>query len=357
MGKSIKFGIYALLICFCVIFSAQSQVTIGTLSQPLKGVLLDLKESDASNGDANSEKGLMLPRVTLTNTKSLSPILSGEDLNDATLISNYAGLIVYNVSTAAPFEKGLYSWDGTQWNLISPVSASNGLTLSNDTVKLGGDLTQATTVNLNSNNLILDTSTGGNIGIGTSSPAATLDIAGTARINVPAASQSTSDQYLVVDNTGNILARPSVLYRVGFLNDTAPNAPATPAKDADMSSYDAANVMDFYFIDRDQNITLPKPSSTFTGKLIRFYIYGGIGSKVTFTGVDVPQNWTSQVNGFSYSLVNSGAGQTSAYPNGKLSVTDGGLDPNNSSNSKYPNVRFRFIDIICDGSNWWVNNI
>jgi hypothetical protein len=112
-GKSIKIGFFALFLSFSVIFSATSQVTIGTLEQPLKGTLLDLKESKTSDGNANSQKGLMLPRVTLTDVYSLSPILSGEDLSNAKLKPDYTGLIVYNVNTNAPFEKGLYSWNGT----------------------------------------------------------------------------------------------------------------------------------------------------------------------------------------------------------------------------------------------------
>ena len=75
MKKSIKIKLLALSLSFSAVFYATSQVTIGMIDQPLDGTLLDLKESNTSNGGANSQKGLMLPRVSLTDVNSLSPIL------------------------------------------------------------------------------------------------------------------------------------------------------------------------------------------------------------------------------------------------------------------------------------------
>ena len=327
MKKSIKIRFFALLLSFSAIFSATSQVAIGTLEQPLKGTLLDLKEWNVSNGAANSDKGLMLPRVNLTNISSLEPMAN---LSDANLKLNYTGLVVYNVSTTAPFQKGLYSWNGTQWNLLSPISAANGLNVSNVTVKLGGDLTQPTTINLDNNDLIFDSSSGGKVGIGTSQPAATLDIAGTGRITNTPLSQNTMNEYLVVDNSGNIRSRANAVYRIGKLASSGITnwLNSTPS-----------DILDFYFIDRIHTITLPTPSSAFEGKLIRFYIYGGAGVNVVFNTINRPSNWTCSVSGFTYS-------GTAGHTTGILTVSD----------SQTSSVRFRFIDIICDGENWWVNN-
>jgi len=164
-------------------FSAQSQVTIGSTSVPLKNVLLDLKETNEANGNANSEKGLVLPRVFLTAADSLSPILTKADPDYETLKPAYTGIIVYNVNATAPFVKGVYVWDGTQWNqgnADQPVNilATNGLSLDASTgaVELGGTLNTPTTVNLINNNLIFNADNG-KIGVETSTPQAALHIA------------------------------------------------------------------------------------------------------------------------------------------------------------------------------------
>jgi len=171
-----------LLLCFT--FSAKAQVTIGVQAPPLQGVLLDLKQSDQPNGDANSMSGIMFARVLLSDTDKLSPILDDTVPNYATLKAQYTDLIVYNVNPNAPFEKGLYEWDGNRWNPISnststmqSVKAMNGLSASgSDTVLLGGDLMKNTTINLGDSNLIFNRGQG-KLGIGTISPQAIMHIA------------------------------------------------------------------------------------------------------------------------------------------------------------------------------------
>lgn len=169
----------------------------------------------------------------------------------------------------------------------------------------------------------------GNVGVGTASPTATFHVNGTGRITNTPASTSTSDKYLVVDTNGNVLSRSATVSRIGSLalNGTT-NWSATPA----------ATILDFYFIDKIHTITLPTmPNSSFSGKLIRFYVYGGgVNNSITFNGVYGPTSPGTGIfpSGFSYS------GQGS---NVTLTVTG-------ESN------RFSFIDIISDGTNWWVDN-
>ena len=175
----IKFSLFTLMFCMCSLFSTQSQVTIGSTSNPLKGALLDLKEND--NGDANSTNGMILPRVFLTKIDSLIPMLTGLESDYESLKPAYTGMIVFNVNPNAPFEKGSYIWDGMEWKLMNTAAqknivARNGLSLSgSDTIKLGGDLEQNTTINLNDYNLIFSNNQG-KIGIGTSDPKAVMQI-------------------------------------------------------------------------------------------------------------------------------------------------------------------------------------
>ena len=190
MKRCIKIGLSGLLICICMSFNTHSQVTIGSTSLPLKGAILDLKENDEESGNANSNRGLILPRVFLTNINELSPILSISEPNYESLKPRYAGLVVYNVNANASssLEKGVYVWDGIKWNSIKnslqeSVTANNGLNLSTDgAVKLGGNLIQTTTVNLAGYDLLFN-SNEGRIGIGTSDPKATVQVENNADID------------------------------------------------------------------------------------------------------------------------------------------------------------------------------
>lgn len=93
----------------------QSQVTIGSRMQPATGALLDLKEFDPDENNVTSKKGLLLPRVTLSDLYSLVDIKDG----DSNSPSAYTGMIVYNsVNTdneCATIPSGLYVWKGDQW--------------------------------------------------------------------------------------------------------------------------------------------------------------------------------------------------------------------------------------------------
>lgn len=60
-----------LFVAFVYYQTLPAQVTIGSNHQPNKGSLLDLKEEQLPDGLPNSERGVNLPRVALTDMKKV----------------------------------------------------------------------------------------------------------------------------------------------------------------------------------------------------------------------------------------------------------------------------------------------
>ena len=125
----------------------QSQVTIGSLTPPNEDSLLDLKET----AGGTSTKGLLLPRVSLQSTSSPSPLTNHEQ-----------GMFVYNTVTVNDVTPGIYYNDGNEWKNIftDETTANNGLTMSGETVQLGGALTKATKIDNGSYTLEISGTTG-----------------------------------------------------------------------------------------------------------------------------------------------------------------------------------------------------
>jgi len=117
---------------------ASSQVTIGLGEEPEEGALLQLKSKNVPGREANSTKGLLLPRVELDASgsadghdiaaqlvQSLQITLPSGRTIDA---EQHTGLMIYNISEqpvtkGAPFADdkicpGVYVWDGTQWKRV-----------------------------------------------------------------------------------------------------------------------------------------------------------------------------------------------------------------------------------------------
>jgi uncharacterized protein (TIGR02145 family) len=108
-----------LAIALILSLTGYSQVTIGSGIEPVGGALLDLKEktpSDPTTDNATATKGLMLPRVNLTDLSRLSggpdgsPAITGvtENPDDH---SKHTGLTVYHIGTCL----GVYVWTGSEW--------------------------------------------------------------------------------------------------------------------------------------------------------------------------------------------------------------------------------------------------
>jgi hypothetical protein len=82
--------------------------------------LLDVKEN--AENDANATKGVMLPRVMLTDIYNLYPMFGSSGSPSSEYASNkseldhkHIGLMVYNLTESTSFKKGLYYWDGLKW--------------------------------------------------------------------------------------------------------------------------------------------------------------------------------------------------------------------------------------------------
>jgi hypothetical protein len=116
----------------------KAQVSIGSLSEPQKGELLELKTIEVTNPasltDPSNETvgttggGLGLPRVRLIDRNTLEPFInsnSPEWTDNAKL--THAGMVVYNISVSDSTEKrankifslGLYVWNGSEWSKIT----------------------------------------------------------------------------------------------------------------------------------------------------------------------------------------------------------------------------------------------
>ena len=127
----IKKVLYLILfLLFINTFVGKAQVTIGFNEDPASGALLQLKEvSDQSGTTANATKGLLMPRVELTNPNELYPMFeqsSGSGVPTAEYVQkkpgldkSHTGLIVYNVKVTNYFCPGLYVWDGQTWQPLS----------------------------------------------------------------------------------------------------------------------------------------------------------------------------------------------------------------------------------------------
>ncbi|NDV69220.1 hypothetical protein D0T66_09980 [Dysgonomonas sp. 25] len=111
----------------CASFQGASiaQVTIGTDSPPLPGTLLQLKGSGTYSGNANADKGLMLPRVKLEQLDDLAPLVTGASQTDKTA---HTGMLVYNINQATC--PGVYIWNGSEW--VSMQKRSTEIIKTND---------------------------------------------------------------------------------------------------------------------------------------------------------------------------------------------------------------------------------
>ena len=203
----------SLFIIGCLYYSSLfSQVKIGDNPKSIN--------PDAILEIESSNKGVLLPRIALKSNSSPIPLKYFT-----------AGMIVYNTTTNNELTPGLYYCDGKKWfraNTNVPVSDS----ISNQNVlwSLKGNEAVSSSNFLGSNNnaaLILKTNASerfrvtekGWIGIGTSTPKATLQIKGQLIIDSLELGNTATDKILVANpNDGRVKMASSSGFITGIEN-------------------------------------------------------------------------------------------------------------------------------------------
>jgi hypothetical protein len=106
-----------LLFIICPGFRLYAQTTIGD-GEPAKAALLQIKDKEPATG------GLLLPRVELNTLDDF--LLAGLTPDQE---RNHTGLLVYNVKedTTSQLEKGIYQWNGTEWQKLKKISKTEGV--------------------------------------------------------------------------------------------------------------------------------------------------------------------------------------------------------------------------------------
>lgn len=103
------------LCCFLVstLMHINAQVTIGSLQEPNRGAILDLKE------EGTTTRGLGMPRVIL---KDLNKLTIGDNVieDEGMAWEKHTGLLVYNMNKCIDRSgEGLYVWKGNKWESLS----------------------------------------------------------------------------------------------------------------------------------------------------------------------------------------------------------------------------------------------
>lgn len=109
----------------------KAQVTVGAGLEPNNGAILDIKEynpTDLQTDNTTATKGMLLPRVSLTDMSNLYPMFLGNtDYENNTNAKKdkedeiHTGLVVYNIHLDFCEEvyPGTYVWDGHEWSRLT----------------------------------------------------------------------------------------------------------------------------------------------------------------------------------------------------------------------------------------------
>ena len=153
-----------ILVLFLSIFTANSYAQVGigiNATAPDASALLDV---------TNPNKGVLIPRVALTNVATAAPVVAPAN-----------SLIVYNTNAGVTggTGSGFYYYNGTQWVSFSSASSSwslSGNSNTSDAINyVGTSDAQDFILSTNSNEAMRITATG-DVGIGTNTPSTKLHL-------------------------------------------------------------------------------------------------------------------------------------------------------------------------------------
>lgn len=133
MNIKLKLRLLVALAIGSVFCTLHAQVTIGTMTEPVNGVLLELKEFDdneAQIGGRTANRGLMMPRVALSDATNLFPMFDavvnnkyvkdGIEVGDKSSIDeDHVGLSVWGILRGQKCSNlaGMYVWNGSAWQI------------------------------------------------------------------------------------------------------------------------------------------------------------------------------------------------------------------------------------------------
>jgi len=203
-------------ICSFVLLNMSAQVTVGSGEHPGKAALLDIKAHKADERNVTSSRigdgGLVLPRVKLENKSELLPFIRSNDSDIINLKRLHIGLVVYNLTTPTEnpdFEEDIYVWNGNNWEGRTTsegwgLSGNSGT--SSDRNYIGTADSKALSIRTNATERLHITS-GGNLGINTNVPQASLDINGNLIIReIKSAKDNNTDNFyeLYANDAGEV---------------------------------------------------------------------------------------------------------------------------------------------------------